>query len=137
VKVKVPEGAYDGMILRFRGSGNEGMSGMESGDLFVELEVEPHEHFERRGYDIYTTEEISVYSAVLGDTLEVKTVSEKVKLKIPQGTQSGTVFMLKGKGAPVIGREGERGDQYVRVNVEIPKKLSRNERKMWEQLKEL
>lgn len=137
VKVKVPAGAYDGMVLRFRGSGSEGRLGVESGDLFIELEVEPHENFERRGFDIYATEEISVYSAVLGDTLEVETVQGKVKLKIPQGTQSGTVFMLKDKGAPVIGREGENGDHYVKVNVDIPRKLSKNEKKLWEELSRL
>jgi molecular chaperone DnaJ len=135
VKIKVPAGAYDGMILRFRGSGNAGRAGIESGDLFVELEVEPHEKFERRGNDIYTTEEVSIYTAVLGDTESVDTIDGKMKLKIPAGTQSGTIFRLREKGSPVIGRENERGDHYVRVNVEIPRKLSGKEKKLWEELK--
>lgn len=135
VKIKVPAGAYDGMVLRFRGSGNAGRSGLESGDLFVELEVEPHERFERRGNDIYTTEGVPVYTAVLGDTISVDTIDGKMKLRIPSGTQPGTIFRLREKGAVVIGREGARGDHYVRVNVDIPKKISGKEKKLWEQLR--
>lgn len=134
VKVKVPPGAYDGMILRFRGSGSDGKSGLETGDLYIELEVEPHEEFERRENDIYAEQEIDVTTAVLGDTIDVDTVTGEVKLKIPAGTQPGTVFRIKGKGAPILGRYDDRGDHYVRVRVEIPKKLSRKERKLWEEL---
>jgi len=135
IKVKVPAGAYDGMILRFRESGNEGKSGVETGDLYIELEVELHDEFERRENDIYVTRDINVTTAVLGDTIEIETVVGKVKLKIPSGTQPGTVFRIKGKGAPILGRYDERGDHYVKVNVEIPRKISRSEKKLWEELK--
>ena len=134
ITVKIPAGAYDGMVLRFRGGGNAGKNQGQSGDLYIEIEVETSSKFERRGNDIYSQEDISVYKAVLGGTINVKTIFEDVKLKIPKGTQSGTIFKLKGKGSPVLGREGERGDQYIRINVDIPMKLSREEKKLWEQL---
>lgn len=134
VKVKIPKGAYDGMVLRFRGSGSAGKQSNESGDLYVELEVEPHDKFERREYDIYSDENISVKTAVLGDTVEVDTVDGKVKLKIPSGTQPGTIFRIKGKGTHILGNEDRRGDQYVRIIVDIPKKLSRHEKKLWEEM---
>lgn len=132
--IKIPAGAYDGMVLRFRGGGNAGRNGGSVGDLYVEIEVEASSKFERRGNDIYTKENIPVYTAVLGDTIEVDTIFKKVNLKIPKGTQSGTIFKLKGKGCPVFNSEGQRGDQYVRVVVDIPTRLSRKDKKLWEQL---
>jgi molecular chaperone DnaJ len=132
--IKIPAGAYDGMVLRFRGAGNAGRRGSESGNLYIEIDVEPSVDFERRGNDIYSKEYIPVYTAVLGDTISVNTVVGNVKLKIPKGTQSGTVFRLKDKGAPVLGSEDRRGDHYVKVYVDIPKKLSKKEKKLWEEL---
>lgn len=134
VKIKVPAGAYDGMVLRFTHSGNVSKEG-NPGDLFVELEVEPHEKFERSENDIYTTENIDVYTAVLGGEIQVDTIDGKVKLKIPEGTQSSTIFKLKEKGSPILGKYEGRGDAYVKIIVDIPKKLSRDERKRWEGLK--
>ncbi|HVX93053.1 MAG TPA: molecular chaperone DnaJ [Candidatus Dojkabacteria bacterium] len=137
IKIRVPAGAYDGMMLRFRGGGNMAKNNASSGDLYIELEVEPHEKFERRENDIYSTEEISVYSAVLGDTIEVETIDGKVKLKIPNGTQSGTIFRIKDKGVHIIGNSNSdrRGDHYVKINLEIPRKISSKEKKLWEELK--
>ena len=77
-----------------------------------------------------------MYTAVLGGDIEVNTIRGEVKLKIPQGTQPSTVFRLEDKGAPVLGREGRRGDHYVKITVKIPSRLSRKERKMWEDMKE-
>lgn len=135
VTIKVPAGAYDGMVLRFRGSGSFSKSGV-SGDLYIEVEVEPHENFERRENDIYSSETIPVYTAVLGGEIDVDTIDGKVKLKIPNGTQSSTIFRIKGKGSPILGRSGDRGDQYVKVIVNIPTKLSKEEKKKWENLKD-
>jgi molecular chaperone DnaJ len=134
--VKIPAGAYDGMILRFRGGGNAGRNKGTPGDLYVEIEVEASEKFERRGNDIYSQESIPVHVAVLGDTIDVETIFKEVKLKIPKGTQPGTIFKLKGKGCPVFNEEDKRGDHYVRVDVDIPTKLSRKEKKLWEELRE-
>ena len=96
--------------------------------------MEPSKEFERRGSDIYSEEEIPVYTAVLGENIKVNTIYGEVKLKIPQGTQPNTVFRLEDKGAPVLGREGRKGDHYVKIMVKIPSRLSRKERKIWEGL---
>lgn len=134
VKIRVPAGVYDGMILRFREGGNAGEAGGEYGDLYVEIEVEPSVEFERRGNDLYSIEEIPVHIAVLGGNIQVSTVDGSVKLKIPKGTQPGTVFRIKGEGAPVLAKEGSKGDLYVRVDVKIPEKISRKEKELWEEL---
>lgn len=134
--IKVPAGAYDGMVLRFRGGGNAGRNGGVVGDLYIEIEVETSTIFERRGNDIYSEISIPVYTAVLGDTIPVKTIYEDVKLKIPKGTQPGTIFRLRSKGAPVLNSDKSRGDHYVRVNIDIPTKLSKDEKETWESLRE-
>jgi molecular chaperone DnaJ len=135
--IKIPAGAYDGMILRFRGGGNAGRNGGPLGDLYIEIEVEASAKFERRGNDIYSQESIPVHVAVLGGSIEVETIFKEVKLKIPKGTQPGTIFKLKGKGCPILNEEGKRGDHYVRVDVDIPTRLNKKERKLWEQLGEM
>jgi len=136
VSIKLPAGSYDGMVLRFRGGGNAGRNKGVVGDLYIEVEVEASEKFERRGNDIYSEESIDVPLAVLGGTIEVETVVKKVKLRIPKGTQSGTIFKIKEKGSAILNQEGKRGDHYVRINVDVPTRLSRSERKLWEQLSE-
>lgn len=135
--IKIPAGAYDGMVLRFRGGGNAGRNGGIPGDLYIEIEVEASAKFDRRGNDIYSQESIPVHIAVLGGTIGVETIFKEVKLKIPKGTQPGTIFKLKGKGCPVLNQEGKRGDHYVRVNVDIPTRISKKEKKMWEELGEM
>jgi len=134
VKVKIPAGAYDGMILRFRGGGHAAEGGGTVGDLYIELEVEPHESFERRGNDIYSRWSISPAKATLGTVEEIDTVHGPVKLKIPAGTQPNTTFRLKGKGAPDVRGRGV-GDHYVVIQVQIPTKLSKEEKALWEQLR--
>lgn len=134
VKINVPAGAYDGMVLRYRGSGSAGRNGGSVGDLFIEVVVEPHDEFERRGNDIHTKLNIPVVDAVLGATHEVDTVMGDVKLKIPEGTQSETILRIKSKGSPVVGKDGQRGDHYVRVIVDIPK-VKGKDKKVWEGLK--
>lgn len=134
VKIKVPAGSYDGMVLRFRGSGHEANE-TSAGDLYIEVSVEPHELFERRGNDIYSTISIEPWLATLGGVVNVSTVHGDVKLKVPSGTQSGTVLKIKSKGAPIFGRT-DNGDHYVKLAVSIPKKVSRQEKKLWEELRD-
>lgn len=134
IKINVPAGAYDGMVLRFSGSGGAGRRGASAGDLYIEITVEPHEQFERSGHDIYITHDIDVVTATLGDEIVVPTVDGEVKLKVPAGTQPGAIFRIKEHGSPIPGRS-DRGDQYVKINVVIPKKLSRKERKQWEEMR--
>jgi molecular chaperone DnaJ len=136
-KIKVPAGAYDGMILRFKGGGNVGPKGTPPGDLYIEIEVEPSEEFERRGNDLYSEVEIPIYMAVLGGETKVNTPYGKVKLKIPKGTEGGSIFRIKEKGMSVLGREDEKGDLYVKTNLEVPKRISRKEKKLWEELEKI
>ncbi len=132
-KMKVPAGIPDGVNLRFTGRGNAGFKGDSSGDLYIYIEVEPHPVLERRGDDIYMDKHISVTTAVLGGEVEVPTVHGDVVMKIPNGTQSEKILRLKGKGGPMFRRK-ENGDQYVRLIVDIPTKLSDKEKKLWEEL---
>lgn len=133
-KIKIPAGAYDGMILRFKGGGNAGQNGLPPGDLYIEIEVEPSREFERRGSDLYSRTDIPIPTAVLGGNVDVNTPYGEVKLKIPKGTDSGSIFKIKEKGVPILGRDDEKGDLYVRVDLEIPKRLSRKEKELWEEL---
>ena len=135
-KIKFPAGAYDGMVLRFREGSNAGLDG-NYGDLFIEVEVEPSDKFDRRGNDLYSVESIPTHIAVLGGKIDIGTIFDTVKLKIPAGTQPGTIFRVKEQGAPILGKEGLRGDLYVRVDVNIPKRVSREEKKLWEKLSEV
>lgn len=134
-KIKVPAGAYDGMVLRFKGGGNAGPKGTPSGDLYIEVEVEPSEEFERRGNDIYSEIEIPIYIAVLGGEVAVNTPYGEVTLKVPKSTEGGSIFRIRDKGMPILGRQEERGDLYVKVNLDVPKRLSRKEKKLWEELR--
>lgn len=133
-KIKVPAGAYDGMVLRFKGGGNAGPNNAPPGDLYIEIEVEPSEEFERRGNDIYSEASIPIYKAVLGGEVYVNTPYGEVKLKIPKATEGGTIFRIKDKGMPILGKEDQKGDLYVKVDLEVPQRLSRKERKLWEEL---
>ena len=121
--VKIPAGIFDGGILPLRGEGNAGMRGGPNGDINIVVSVKPHDYFVRDGNDVLLDTPISFVDAALGCELKVPTLDGTVKLKIPEGTQTGTVFKLKGKGIQNVNGYG-KGDQYVTVNVEIPKKLS-------------
>jgi len=136
LKIKIPKGTPDGLSLRFAGRGNGGKKKAGYGDLYIEFEVKPHEYFERSGDDIYVDFKIPVTTAVLGDEVEVETVHGKVKVKIPAGTQSGKIIRLKGMGIPRF-RKTDNGDQYLRVKVIVPEKLTKNQRDHWEKLRSI
>lgn len=129
INVKVPAGVDNGNVIPLRGQGEPGSNGGPSGDLYIALRVARHKNFERRGNDIYIEEHISVGRAILGYELKVPTVDGEVSYKVPEGTQSGTVFRLKGKGVPRVNSSG-RGDQFVKVVVDIPKKLTDKEKEI-------
>ena len=123
VTVSVPAGIDDGQTISLRGQGNAGLNGGPAGDLLITVLVQPHARFERDGASILLDQEVSFAQAALGAEVEVPTLDGKVKLNIPEGTQTGTTFRLKGKGVPFL-RNGGRGDQFVTVNVAVPKGLS-------------
>ena len=136
LKVKIPSGIRDGAEIKFSGEGEAGPRGLPPGDLYLLIRIRPHPIFTRIDDDIYILQEISFSKAALGDTIEVETVEGKVKLKIPAGTQSGTQFRLRGKGVPHLRGRG-KGDQYVRVRVNIPQKLSREQKRLLKEFQSL
>ncbi|MDD5669432.1 MAG: molecular chaperone DnaJ, partial [Candidatus Omnitrophica bacterium] len=134
IKIKIPAGVDTGSHLRVRGEGEAGLSGR--GDLYVIIEVRPHDVFERHENDIAVRASISVSKAILGCEIEVATLTGKVMMKIPPGTQSGKIFRIKGKGIPdVHGREP--GDELVVVNVEIPTRLTSEQKRLIEEFARL
>lgn len=135
VDIKVPAGIVSGQQLRVSGKGERGLNGGPNGDLLIEVIVGTHPHFRREGNDIHIQVPLSVVDATLGTEIEVPTVYGDVNLKIPAGTQPNTKFRLRDKGVPDL-RTGRKGDQYVEVRIEIPKKLTRQEKEIFEQLRE-
>jgi molecular chaperone DnaJ len=133
IELRVPPGVDTSTRLRVAGEGEPGPNGGPAGDLYVILEVKEHPFFERRGADLYCTIPVSVVQAALGTELQVPGLTGEEKLKIPEGTQSGAVFRIKGKGMPDP-RGGGKGDLYYHVRVMTPVKLTREQRKLVEQL---
>jgi molecular chaperone DnaJ len=135
LKIKIPAGIRDGGQLKFAGEGEPGPQNMPPGDLYLTVRIQPHPTFTRIGDDIYILKEINFVQVALGDTIEVATVDKPVKLKIPAGTQSGTQFRLRGKGVLHLRGRG-KGDQYVRVRVQVPQKLSREQKRLLEEFRD-
>jgi len=133
--VKIPAGIDDGQTVSMRGKGNAGTKGGPAGDLLVTVNVRPHPVFERDGYSVHSRIHVTVVQAILGSELEVDTLDGKVKYTVPEGTQSGTVFRLKGKGIPHLHSSG-RGDQFVTVIVDIPKGLNGTQKELLEKFGE-
>jgi len=133
LKVKIPAGINDGESIRLSGQGEAGQKGAGAGDLYLRMRVEKHKKFVRDNYDIKTEEKISVKQAILGDKIDVETIYGPLTLKIPEGTQSGTVFKLKEKGVTKLQNRGV-GDHYVKINVLIPKDLGKKERQLLDAL---
>lgn len=133
IELRIPPGVDTGTRLRVAGEGEPGPNNGPAGDLYVVLEVKEHPFFERRGADLYCTIPLSIAQASLGTELQVPGLAGEEKLKIPEGTQSGAVFRIKGKGL-ADPRGGGKGDLYYHVRVLTPTKLTREQRKLMEQL---
>lgn len=133
INVDIPAGVDSGTAIPIRGQGEPGINGGPSGDLYIILNVRPHKMFKRSGADLYIDMPISFDQAALGAEIVVPTLEEKVKYKIPAGTQPNTVFRLKNKGVKHLRREA-KGDLYVTVNIEIPTKLNSRQKKAIEEL---
>lgn len=135
VSVNIPKGVEDGMQLRLQGKGSAGKMGGPYGDLFINVHVSPHLKFSREGRTLFSTESIPLVQAVLGAEIKVDTVHGKADLKIPAGTQSGTEFTLKGQGSPSL-RSDTPGDHKVTIQLETPRKLSKEEKALYRELAE-
>lgn len=124
LQVHIPAGIEDGKSIRLKGKGNPGYGGGPAGDLLLKIHVEPKAGWERKGADIYTTEEIPFITAVLGGEEKFSTLYGDVICKVPAGTQSGGRIRLRGKGAPLLKNPSVRGDQYVTIRIQVPKTVS-------------
>ncbi|GAC1397947.1 MAG: molecular chaperone DnaJ [Pyrinomonadaceae bacterium] len=136
LEVKIPAGVETGSRLRIGGEGEAGTSGGQTGDLYVVIHVKEHELFERQGANLYANVPATFAQAALGAEITVNTLDGKEQLKIPSGTQTGTVFRMKGNGMPILGGRG-RGDLFVSVTLMTPTSLTREQRKLLEQLAEI
>jgi molecular chaperone DnaJ len=133
VDVAVPAGVEDGMRIRYPGQGDSGPGGSLAGDLYVVLQVKPHATFERDGQDLHCSVPISFAQAALGTEIMIPLLSGEHKLKVPEGTQSGTVFRIRGKGLPAVQSPG-KGDLFVRIRIQTPAKLTKRQRELLEEL---
>ncbi|MGI8485101.1 MAG: DnaJ C-terminal domain-containing protein [Thermomicrobiales bacterium] len=133
ISVTIPAGVDDNATLRLSNQGEDGPSGGPAGNLYVKVHVAPHKFFERHGKSIQSQVGINVAQAALGDEIEIDTLDGEVVFKIPSGTQSGQQFRLRGKGVPDL-RGGDRGDQIVTIQVVVPRKLSDDQRELFEEL---
>ena len=137
LSVNIPPGVEDGTRIRLAGEGEAGMRGGPAGDLYIFLSIEPHSIFQRDGADIFCRVPISMTTAALGGQIEVPTVEGAIsRVKIPEATQSGKQFRLKGKGMPVL-RSKLTGDMYIQVEAETPTKLTRRQRELLEEFQKL
>jgi len=127
IQASIPAGIDNGQTISIRGQGNSGKNGGPAGDLLITITVRPHELFRREGTSVLCEAPITFSQAVLGAELEIPTIDGKVKYNLPEGTQSGTTFRLKGKGIPSLNGRG-RGDQYVTVYIETPRNLNKEQK---------
>ncbi len=135
VDINIPAGVQSGQQLRVSGKGERGINNGPNGDLFIDIQVKPHKIFNREGSNIYIKIPISVVDATLGTKKDIPTVEGDVSLTIPEGTQHGTKFRLKGKGVNNL-RTNQKGDQIVEVDVKVDSSLSKDERRLYEQLRD-
>lgn len=136
ISINIPAGIDEGQTISLRGEGEPGLRGGSPGDLFVTIHIRPHPIFKREGYDVVCDIPISFAQAALGAEIEIPTIDGKMTYTIPEGTQTNTVFKIRGKGIKHL-RSSTRGDQYIRVNVEVPVKLSQRQKELLRQFAEV
>ena len=135
VDVRIPAGVKDGSRVRVAGEGESGSGGAASGDLFLRVKIRPHPVFERKGDDLYVKVPIPATTAVLGGEAQVPTVTGSVRLKVPETTQPGQIFRLKGHGMPLVGKPDAKGDLYATADIQLPRSLTKDQRQAWEQIR--
>lgn len=135
LRITIPAGIADGQMIKLKGHGEKGSNGAPNGDLYITFKIAPDPEFKREGDDLFTDVDIDLYTAVLGGTVNVKTIDGMVKLKVNPGTQNDTKVRLRGKGFPVYKKEGTFGDLIVTYHVDIPTSLSEKQKELFTQLK--
>lgn len=134
IRLKLKPGIWDRQKIKITGKGAPGSNGGENGDLYITFLIKPHPEYRLDGTDLFKDIPVSIYSAMLGAALEVQTISGKFELKIPPGTKNGTVLRLRGKGFPVYDKPGSQGNLFLRVMLQLPEKLTAQEKKLWREL---
>jgi curved DNA-binding protein len=134
LRITIPAGIADGQVIKLKGQGSPGVNGGPAGDLYITFNITEDPMYKRLNDDLYMTQDIDLYSAVLGGETIVDTLSGKVKLKVAPGTQNGTKVRLKGKGFPVYKNEGAFGNLFVTYNVKIPTSLTARQKELFEEL---
>jgi len=137
IRISIPAGIENGQQLKLKGYGEPGSNGGPAGDLYITFSIMNNTAFKKMGNDLYLTQEIGLYTAVLGGELTIDTLHGKIKLKIKPETQNNTRIRVKGKGAPVYKSEGQFGDLYVTYTVKLPQNLSEKERELFTELSKL
>jgi curved DNA-binding protein len=137
MRISIKPGAYNGQRLRIKGKGQPGPQGGEAGDLYIVLKVQADARFKRKNDNLIYTKKIDLYTAILGDKIEIPTMSGTVMMNVPRGSESGKILRLKGKGMPVYNKEGRYGDLLVQLEVQLPKSLSKKEEELFQQLRSL
>lgn len=136
LKVPIKAGIEDGQTIRIKGRGASGMNGGDAGDLYIKFRIQAHSRFQRKGNDLYTDVDVDAPCAALGERISVPTMEGRIWVKVPAGSDSGRALRVKGKGMPIKDGRG-RGDLYVRIRIVTPNDPSQEERKLYEQLKDL
>jgi curved DNA-binding protein len=137
VRITIPAGVENGQVIRLKGYGSEGANGGPNGDLLITFVMNNNTSFRRDGNDLNKTEDIDLYTALLGGEKTIDTLDGKIKLKVSSGTQNGTKIRLKGKGFPVYKKEGEFGDLYITWNVKLPTHLTEKQKELFTELSKL
>ena len=135
LRISTKPGAYSNQLLKIKGKGAKGSSEANRGDLYVRINVKPNLDFLRKGNDLYASQKIDLYTAVLGGEVLIKTITGQVKVPVLAGTQNGKTIRLKGKGMPVYEKTDTFGDLYIQLQVDIPQNLTEKQKELFEQLK--
>lgn len=137
IQASIPPGVKSGSRVRLSGQGQPGQSGGEAGDLYLRVNVLPHERFDRDGDNLHVTVPVDLYTAILGGNAVVPTIDREVKLTIPPETENGKVFRLNGLGMPRLRQKEKRGDLYATLEVQLPQNLSEREKELYKELRDL
>lgn len=134
IKIKIPAGVTDGQVLRVKGKGGKGTRGAESGNLFLHITVAENPRYERKQNDLYTEIKVPLYTAMLGGQVEIDSLKGNYAVTITKETQNGKVLRMKGLGMPVYGQKNKYGDLYLKIMIEIPQRLTEEERELFRKL---
>jgi curved DNA-binding protein len=135
IRITIPAGVEDGQVIKLKGYGGPGVNGGPNGDLYITFKVVNNTRFKRLGNDLYVTQQIDLYTAILGGEVTIDSIDGKLKLKVQPETQNGTKIRLKGKGFPVYKKDGEFGDLFVTYEVKLPTNLTAKQKDLFEELK--